>query len=486
MAKIKGNGKNNHIKGTSHADKLFGLGGDDDIVGKKGDDRLNGGKGNDTLDGGGGDDKFKGGSGDDFMVAGKGHDKFDGGDGIDTVSYAAAKLAVQISLLDGNGTGDAQFDTFKSVENIDGTSFGDMLDGDGSANHLRGLDGDDYIKGGDGNDILDGGEGRDQIEGGRGADQLIGGNGTDTLVYTHEISGATINLQSNVGAGSAAGDTWSGFEIVFATQFADTITGTNSVGEYIDGWLGNDTIYGGGGDDTLVGGVGKDNLYGGADNDRLMPEGDVAEADHMYGGSGNDWVDYDNAGGAVTVNLRTGLGAGRAAGDTYSSIENVQGSDFADTLIAGHNGRAYGGGGDDYVFDNTGTEILRGGAGVDHLSDNFLGISEDGQPDIFFLEFGLGLDTVDGFTQGEDKFWLRLDQFGALAHNANGTLKDNQVYYGNNPVATAGHAELIYETDTHILWFDPDGTGSAPEVQVALINGLIGITKSDFLLVSEI
>ena len=158
-----------------------------------------------------------------------------------------------------------------------------------------------------------------------------------------------------------------------------------------------------------------DDLYGGEGNDRLSPEGDVAQADHLFGGNGSDWADYDNAGAAVTVNLRTGLGAQRAAGDTYNSVENVQGSDFGDTLMAGLNGKAFGGWGDDFVYDGTGTEILRGERGADTLSDNFLGISEDGLRDNFVLELNLGMDTIQGFTQSAgvngDRFWLQESQF---------------------------------------------------------------------------
>ena len=267
---------------------------------------------------------MKGGGGDDFMKAGEGQEKFIGGKGIDTVSYEESKLGINVDLLNNDNTGGAQFDIFKKIENVDGSLLGDEIEGDGAANRLRGLEGDDYLKGGAGNDVLDGGEGRDQIYADAGSDDLIGGNGIDSLVYEKASSGATINLATGVGGGSAAGDTFDGFETVFGTKFADTITGANA-DETFFGEQGNDHLFGGSGDDTLFGDQGADDLHGGQGDDRLSPEGDVIEADHMFGGNGSDWVDYDNAGAAVQVNLRTGLGGGRAAGDTYDGDRECSG-----------------------------------------------------------------------------------------------------------------------------------------------------------------
>lgn len=489
MAKIKGNKKNNTLKGKKKADQIYGLAGDDTLFGNGGNDKLFGGDGNDVLYGGLGDDILKGGAGNDLMIAGEGKETYIGGSGIDTVSYMNSKLAVEIELLFGIGTGGAQFAKFKSIENIDGSAFNDRIEGDNNANRLRGLNGNDYLKGHGGNDVLDGGAGNDQIEGGAGADTMIGGLGIDTLVYTKELSAAVINLVTGKGGGSAAGDTFSGFEIVYGTKFADTITGAG-IGETLNGFLGNDTIYGGGGNDILIGDEGADKLYGGDGNDRLRP-GDAtkAEADQLFGGAGNDWVDYSDAGAAVQVNLRTGVGALRAEGDTYDSIENVQGSAYGDILVAGHNGRAYGGNGDDSIYDGTGTEILRGGRGSDTLSDIQFG--EDGLRDIFVLEnYGDGsFDTVVGFNSGgaatSDQFWLAKNMFAALSANAQGVLASGYfINAATNHNATAAHAQLIYQGNTKEIWYDADGTGAGGAVKIAVLNsGPATLVNADFRLV---
>ena len=469
MAKIKGNKKNNKLKGKGQNDKILGRAGNDQLEGNAGDDKLNGGGGDDFLDGGDGNDVMKGGGGDDFMEAGTGNDFFIGGSGIDTVSYVGSAFGISVVMLLQTTTQGGLNDGFKGIENIDGSAFGDTIEGDGAANHFRGFGGKDYLKGSDGNDILDGGEGDDQIYSDNGADQLIGGNGTDSLVYETAASGVVINLATGVGGGSAAGDTFSGFERVFGSKFGDTITGT-SAAEVFFGGGGGDDLVGNGGNDVLFGGAGQDDLRGGDGNDRLSPEGDVVEADHLFGGNGSDWADYDNAGAAVTVNLRNNTGGQRATGDTYNSIENVQGSDYNDTLIAGLNGRAYGGWGDDYIYDGAGTEILRGERGADHLSDNSIG--EDGLRDYFVLEVGLGMDTVSGFSKGAgasgDRFWLQEGQFN-IAHNADGTLVAGQILNTNNSAATTAAQRLIFDGDPgdRILYYDADGTGATAPVAIA-------------------
>jgi len=489
MAKIKGNKKNNKLKGSKHKDKIIGAAGNDVLKGKAGDDKLLGGAGDDILDGGDGNDVMKGGGGNDLFIAGVGADFFIGGKGIDTVSFAANAFGITVELLLQTSTQGGLRDGFSGIENIDGSAFGDTIEGDGADNHFRGFGGKDYLKGGDGNDILDGGEGDDQLYSDKGADKLIGGNGYDSVVYEKETSGAVIDLATGIGGGSAAGDTFSSIERVFATKYADTVKGTGA-GEAFFGEGGNDTLYGNGGNDTLFGGAGMDTLYGGSGNDRFFPEGDKVEADHLYGGSGSDWADYSDAGAAVTVLLYANSSDGRAKGDIYQSIESVEGSDYDDFLAPANNGRAYGGWGDDIVIDAGGTEILRGGRGDDLLSDNFIS-ADDGFRDIFVLEVGLGMDTVSGFTQSSDqtgdRFWLPKAQFDDLDFNANGILAAGTQVHNkvNDNAATTGAAQLIFQQNTKILWYDADGTGAAAPVAIAKILGLNSIQTYDFVVVPD-
>ena len=109
----------------------------------------------------------------------------------------------------------------------------------------------------------------------------------------------------------------------------------------ITGGSGADLLIGGDGNDTLIGGAGGDTLIGNLGNDALI------------GGDGLDTASYETATAPVTVNLTTRKATGAAGNDTLSTIENVIGSPFNDTIT-----------GD--LLNN----ILNGGTGTDTITGN--------------------------------------------------------------------------------------------------------------------
>jgi Ca2+-binding RTX toxin-like protein len=489
MAKIKGNKKANKLKGTKGPDVIAGLGGNDVLRGKAGDDRLKGGAGDDILDGGAGSDIMKGGAGNDRFVAGEGGDLYDGGAGIDLVDFTANPLGVTVELLLMTDTFGGLQRAYRSIENIDGSAYGDILEGDGAANHFRGLGGNDSLRGGAGDDTLDGGNGNDVLEGGSGADALIGGSGYDTVTYHRENSGVSVYLFGAANGGAAAGDTLSGIEQVTGTLYADVIQG-DDLANRLNGLNGADVLNGRGGNDVLDGGDGADILDGGANNDIIYAADETGLFnDIIVGGSGNDTVDYFGAASGVAVDLTANTSGGAAAGDSYTSLENVNGYYYDDTLRPGPNGRAFGDRGADTIYDSTGTELLRGGRGADILSDIQFG--EDGLRDIFVLEsYGDGtFDTILGFTTASgaaaDLFWLPKSMFGGLSANAEGVLASGYfINAANNHAATAAHAQLIYQQDTASIWYDADGTGGGAAVKVAVLApGPVSLAGGHFLLV---
>ena len=289
----------------------------------------------DTLTGDGNVNSLSGGAGDDILTGGAGADALDGGAGIDTVSYTASATGVLIDLESGTANlGDAEGDTFVSIENVIGSAFNDTLVGDGGDNTLTG---------------------------GAGADVLSGGLGVDTAIYLDSADGVTVDLAAGTGlGGDAEGDTLSNIQNISGSAFNDVLTGDAAV-------------------NSLFGNEGSDELDGGAGGDVLN------------GGGGNDGVSYITSVAGVTVDLTAGTGSGGdAEGDVLVSIENIQGSSHADSLIGDDGVNTLSGlGGDDVLSGMGGRDFLRGYAGTDTLNGG------DGD-DVLFLYAGDHLDIFNG------------------------------------------------------------------------------------------
>ena len=375
---------------------------------------------------------------------------FDGGDGFDTVSYADSSDAVQIDLSDNtnNAGGHAADDTLTNIENLIGSAFDDTFKGDAKANRFEGGDGFDTVsyaggvavqidlfnntfEGGASGDSFDSienligsgeadtltGDGNDNVfDGGFGADEITGGGGFDTVSYADStaIRIDLISMNSNIG-GYARGDTLTDIDKIIGSAHVDTIKGDD-----------------------------QDNIIEGGDS------GDIID-----GRLGSDTASYESSDMGVTVDLTLALGiaqtsAGHASGDTLTSIENLIGSAFVDTLT--------GDSGDNIIEGGAGADIIDGGAGSDtasyassentdaditkgvtvSLATGVAGIGDDAEGDTFstyvvrilgvdttvstieniigsafddtltgdgnnnIIEGGAGADTIDGGTAGSD------------------------------------------------------------------------------------
>lgn len=128
------------------------------------DGAVQAGDGSDRAYGGAQDDRLFGQNGNDVLMGGVGADYLSGGTGLDRASYAGAAEAVTVSLANpALGTGDADGDTFNSIENLGGSRFNDFLYGSTGANAISGGAGNDTIKGYAGNDTLTGEAGADRF-----------------------------------------------------------------------------------------------------------------------------------------------------------------------------------------------------------------------------------------------------------------------------------------------------------------------------------
>ena len=138
-------------------------------------------------------------------------------------------------------------------------------------------------------------------------------------------------------------------------------------------------------DDVLVTTAGGSavTLHGNAGDDTLIASATVELLD---GGTGTDTVSYENSAVGVTVDLRLSgaqVSAGAAGGDTLTGVENLVGSNFADTLHGSAvANRLAGGAGADILNGHGGNDLLVGGAGADQLTG------------------GAGIDTVDYSASG--------------------------------------------------------------------------------------
>lgn len=145
---------------------IDGGGGSDFIIATHLDDYINGGTGNDALFGMNGDDILYGEEDDDILFGGVGADLLSGGTGTDRADYRLATSGVTASLADADdNTGEAAGDEYESIENLQGSRFGDTLVGSNLAN------------------LLVGGLGRDVLAGAKGADSLTGNAGRDTFLF---------------------------------------------------------------------------------------------------------------------------------------------------------------------------------------------------------------------------------------------------------------------------------------------------------------
>lgn len=189
---------------------------------------------------------------------------------------------------------------------------------------------------------------------------IDGGLGVDTVQLYGDSAGYAVTAEGQgyriVDTDANDGTTLSfHVERIEHLQFSDKILDLPA-GVTLTGTPGNDTLNGGAGDDVLAGFAGNDLLNG---------------------GTGVDTASYADAAKTVKVDLSiSGIqNTGGDGKDTLISIENLIGSNFADTLKGnvldnsldggGGNDKLYGGDGVDYLIGGDGNDLVDGGFGAD-------------------------------------------------------------------------------------------------------------------------
>ncbi|BAQ65916.1 FG-GAP-like repeat-containing protein [Geminocystis sp. NIES-3709] len=191
-----------------------------------------------------------------------------------------------------------------------------------------------------------------------------------------------------------------------------------------------------GGSDTLAGGIGFNLVDGAGGNDSIS--GNVL-TDTLKGGSGNDTL---------------------KGSDGDDLLDGGSGND----LLKGDNGNDVitTGSGNDTLVGGSGNDTLTGGSGADYL--RFNSPTE-------------GIDRVTDFKVLDDTFLINSSSFGGLTV---GTLVSNQFSIGSS--ATTAN-QFVYNSTTGALWFDSDGSGGNPAVQIATLNSKLALTNQDFIVI---
>jgi len=235
------------------------------------------------------------------------------------------------------------------LENVTGTSSNDTITGNARDNRLEGGLGDDIYK-------------FVGVSDQQGSDTLVEaiGAGTDTLDFSSLSNGVTIDLGSTVSSFQVSGnfyfDLTNALEIenAIGTNLDDTLTG-NALQNRLEGLGGADTLQGLAGDDTYV--------FAGTTD---LGTDTILEA----GGQGIDLLDFSGlnfAGDGVTVNLASNSsnqqiinsGGQQLALNLSSSanyLENVQGTNFNDTITGNALANLLGGGLGSDIYQFTGTD----------------------------------------------------------------------------------------------------------------------------------
>ena len=418
-----------NLSGGYAADVLYGNGADNVLTGKGGDDDLRGRDGNDILFdeyvAAGeaifytfGDDQLRGGNGDDIIHSTGGHDMIYGGHDNDVIHV---------------------YDLVNQV--VDG---GDSKAGDELVLY------DDYHPADPNVSVLVG----DQH-------QVVN---IERLTLT-SAAGAHITL-----AVPMLNSAENGAFAVSCEQGDDVIDGSRAsaaVALSLYGHRGQDKLIGGDGDDTLDGGDNVDTLDGGAGADHLLggDGNDVllhsAGSDTFGGGRGVDLVDYGTVGPpslpgllALSVDLKAGTAVvdpfiGLAI-DTLISIEDVNGSDFNDS-IAGNN-RANtlfgakgddllrGAGGNDAINGGNGADTLIGGRGRDTLDGGHGSDTADFSDADVAIAVDLGITGPQSTGQGNDTF-ISIENLtgGGQSDFLSGNQQNNRLAGGDGDDVLSGH-----------------------------------------------
>ena len=483
-------------------EQVRGSAGDDDITATNASSSdLRGNDGDDTLRGGDQQDDLRGGAGDDLLDASGGTAGTQGfGDWIEPGTGSNTILGHQEDWQNGGGI-DINYDNVDGTgglvvtlgPNGAGTVVANTTDGSGVpivndtftfANWLRGTDENDRLVGTDAYSGIDrsfnlrGGAGDDTLIGGGGRENLNGDDGNDLI----DASAGDLEFQPNgdyvapgLGQDTVIGSAahWAqgegldlGYDNVNGTGGLVFAIGANGSGTVVSNTPGavNDTFTF---TNFFLGSMENDQFTNTQTEDRFFGIRPLGGNDDIQGSVGTvDLIsyrsseDYDGFQGGITVNAITQIINDPFGGtDTFSNVEEFEGTDSADQFIGsdtserfegeGGNDSVSGGGGNDQYFLGEGADELTFSAGFDYVDDfnvtedtlilSGLAQSQVGTLDIGQFDDGTGFslnfdDDFDDSIQAD----LRLSMGGGITIEDVYSILDTMTF---TPVNTSGTSE---------------------------------------------
>ncbi|WP_249141166.1 Ig-like domain-containing protein, partial [Bradyrhizobium manausense] len=356
---------------------------------------------------------FEGMGGDDIIVG----TVNPSGQVLTRISYVSATAAVVVDFAAGTANGDASVgnDTFTNVNSVIGSAFGDTLRGSDNPNGTF-----------------------EQYDGRAGNDLIDGRGGYDFAVYNNDAAtttGITVNLAAGTVTGDATigTDTLRSVEAVRGTNFADTYdaTGFNSTSTNAGSSGTFNNFEGMGGNDTII-------------------------------GNGNTRIQYTQSSAGVTVNFLAGTAIGDASvgTDTFTGVNAVMGSMFADTFSgSGANENFMGLAGDDLIDGKGGFDTAQyanltfttGGISVHLAAGTVTGDASSGTDTLRSIEAIQGTNFADTYDATNFGVTGAIDPATGLPYanvGNNGAFNQFEGMGGNDIIAGNGSTRLIYTNAT--------------------------------------
>jgi Ca2+-binding RTX toxin-like protein len=159
-------------------------------------------------------------------------------------------------------------------------------------------------------------------------------------------------------------------------------------------------------------------------------------------------------------------------------VVHLGGGDDVFNGTGGRSGPIFGEGGNDRLISGNRKDQLDGGEGNDKLTG---GRGADQFAFDTALNSVTNVDRITDFTPAVDKIVLSPSDFAGIG-KIGGALVARDFHVGGHAAIHAQH--IIYNANTGFLFYDPDGSGSTPQIHFATIGAHLPLHHTDFLVIA--